>query len=405
MNPFFLHNYFISSTISIEDKGESIMKKNAFTFAELLGVIVLLGLIALITTPVILNAIEESKKNTFTFVTDSIAYLVDEYYETKKNELGFAFEGEFFDVSDENIRKKLKFPDSSIHDGNIYLTSDGEVMMYLTDGSWCASKEKESSKILITKGVDCVTNNILKKEFVDIVEKNYHSFKVQVKSPKNQTFTKYEFQVNDGEWIDNGTSNEYNYAVSKSGMYVVKARLTNSSSEVIKTNTRTIEIEKIKVPVFRVSPSGDVWASSKNVTIESYDNLSIYYSFDNTTYTEYTTTLNFTSNKSIYAYVTDGVVNSDVVTYHVIKIDTVVPTIEKLEQTDTSLIIKASDSDSGIAGYCINVENTSSNCTWAYFISNTYQYSKADINAGTNYVFVKDKAGNISTGKTIEITN
>lgn len=381
------------------------MKKNAFTFAELMGVIVLLGLIALITTPVILNAIEESKKNTFTFVTDSIAYLVDEYYETKKNELGFTFEGEFFDVSDENIRKKLKFPDSSINEGNIYLTSAGEVMMYLTDGSWCASKEKESSKILITKGVDCVTNNILKKEFVDILDKNYHSFKVQVRSPKNQTFTKYEFQVNDGEWVDNGTSNEYNYAVSKSGMYVIKARLTNSSSEVIETNTRTIEIEKIKVPVFRVSPSGDVWASSKNVTIESYDNLSIYYSFDDTNYTEYTTTLNFTSNKSIRAYVTDGVVSSDVVTYNVIKIDTVVPTIEKLEQTDTSLIIKASDSDSGIAGYCINTENTSSNCTWAYFTSNTYQYSKADINVGTNYVFVKDKAGNISTGQTIEITN
>ena len=51
----------------------------AFTLVELLGVIVLLGLLGLLTAPVILNAIEDSKKNTFTFAANTILYQINEY--------------------------------------------------------------------------------------------------------------------------------------------------------------------------------------------------------------------------------------------------------------------------------------------------------------------------------------
>ncbi|MBR5503996.1 MAG: prepilin-type N-terminal cleavage/methylation domain-containing protein, partial [Methanobrevibacter sp.] len=224
--------------------------KKGFTLIELLGVMVLLGLLGLITAPVILNAIEDSKKNTFSFAANTILHQIDEYYEEQKAEFGFNYEGEFLDISNEFVQKRLKFPESTINQGDVYISSDGEIAMYITDGNWCASKGNETNKVIIDKGNSCFVDNVLKKEFVDLMDKDYHSFKVSIVSPKNQNFTKYEFQVNGGEWIDNGSNKEYSHTVSKAGIYTVKSRLTNSSNVMTETYITNILVEPIKAPVF-----------------------------------------------------------------------------------------------------------------------------------------------------------
>lgn len=42
------------------------MTKKGFTLVELLAIIVIIGILATITTPVVLNVVKESKQNTFT---------------------------------------------------------------------------------------------------------------------------------------------------------------------------------------------------------------------------------------------------------------------------------------------------------------------------------------------------
>ena len=62
------------------------MKNRGFTLIELLAVIMIIGIIALVTTPLVMNQIEKSKKET---LRDSIKGMVNAitYYQTE-NEIG-----------------------------------------------------------------------------------------------------------------------------------------------------------------------------------------------------------------------------------------------------------------------------------------------------------------------------
>ena len=129
------------------------MKRKGFTLIELLGVIVVLAVIAIITTPVILGVIEKSKKGAL----QSSGYgLV---------EAGILYHAEYqnsqtvrFDIKDNQIRTKEENKidyKGSIKDGTILVNNQGEVTVCINDGKYAAYKNYKDNKIIVVDQKTC----------------------------------------------------------------------------------------------------------------------------------------------------------------------------------------------------------------------------------------------------------
>ena len=129
------------------------MKRKGFTLIELLGVIVVLAVIAIITTPVILGVIEKSKKGAL----QSSGYgLV---------EAGILYHAEYqnsqtvrFDIKNNQIRTKEENKidyKGSIKDGTILINNQGEVTVCINDGKYAAYKNYKDNKIIIVDQKTC----------------------------------------------------------------------------------------------------------------------------------------------------------------------------------------------------------------------------------------------------------
>ena len=129
------------------------MKRKGFTLIELLGVIVVLAVIALITTPVILGVIEKSKKGA---LQNSGYGLV---------EAGILYHAEYqnsqtvrFDIKNNQIRTKEENKidyKGSIKDGTILVNNQGEVTVCINDGKYAAYKNYKDNKIIVVDQKTC----------------------------------------------------------------------------------------------------------------------------------------------------------------------------------------------------------------------------------------------------------
>ena len=121
------------------------MKKKGFTLIELLAVIVILAVIALIATPLIMNVINDARKNSF---KDS-AYGI-----TKAVELRVAKEtmGEHpsprykVDVTS----KAIDYSGDRPTEGWALVEEDGTIALYMCNSSYCAYKESTDKEITVT---------------------------------------------------------------------------------------------------------------------------------------------------------------------------------------------------------------------------------------------------------------
>ena len=127
---------------------------------------------------------------------------------------------------------------------------------------------------------------------------------------------KYEFSKDNGTtWVSNGTSSTYTFTNLKSGAYQVKVRVTDKVGNATTSAAVSMSTSTVTVPTYSVSPSGDVWAKSKTVTITyptRQTGFVYQYSVNGgsawTTVSSGTTaTYTFTANGNIIARIYDGV--------------------------------------------------------------------------------------------------
>ncbi len=129
------------------------MSKKGFTLIELLAVIVLLGVIALITTPVVLTAINNSKKQSlqdtgYSIVQAATSYQAKLQQEGKKT----TFSLDFSKSVDRNVLDvKGKLPDA----GYVEVEASGKVALALWSDeiNTCVTKSKNSKTVVISKTI------------------------------------------------------------------------------------------------------------------------------------------------------------------------------------------------------------------------------------------------------------
>lgn len=126
--------------------------KKGFTLIELLAVIAIIGVLALVITPLSLNLINDSKKNTFRVSLKGLVDTAKIYYseQTRKAD----FNGKVFDVSEGNSELSTKGHDFT--DGTLTIDEDGNISFNVTNGMFCGVKESDSNELIITKGTDCI---------------------------------------------------------------------------------------------------------------------------------------------------------------------------------------------------------------------------------------------------------
>ncbi len=229
---------------------------------------------------------------------------------------------------------------------------------------------------------------------------------------------KYEFQVNGGAWIDNGTSNTYLFSNLTSGNYTYKVRLTNKAGGVTESSEKVQATTTIVTPSYSVSPSG--WAKSKTATItyqSGYTNqfrvLSGSATYNGTAVTNNTwitisgtsAGIVFNSNGSVEARSTDGINTVTSSTLTISQIDTTVPVVNSLSITSTNgsynaltTTITSNVTDNSGASMQMYISNTGYEAggSWETYITSKSWNVGGSLNGGTRTIYITymDQAGN-----------
>lgn len=139
----------------------------AFTLIELLGVIIILAVIALITTPIITTVLKDNKESAAVVTVESIIKAAKNYsavLETDNEEIEFTinytknpytliFKGEENDKSKE-FKKYIN--NTNIPDGGIFHMDDNgdiELKLWFSKESICIVKEINNKKVSISKEI------------------------------------------------------------------------------------------------------------------------------------------------------------------------------------------------------------------------------------------------------------
>ena len=140
------------------------MKRKGFTLIELLAVIVILSVITLITVPMVMNVIEESKKKALVSSVQGILDSTD--YFTMSHEIGvYEF---LFDEEHQGSTLKgesLEYKGNIDGEGKLYLDKEGNTSICISNDKYYAYKNYNSGIIVGDKktgnciiGFDALTN-------------------------------------------------------------------------------------------------------------------------------------------------------------------------------------------------------------------------------------------------------
>ena len=339
--------------------------KKGFTLIELLAVIIILSVIALIATPVVLNVVENSKKEAF---KDSVYGAIDAakyYYYENPNTVQLS-------VTD------LKLQGKQFKSGIINLKEGMFEAVNVTDGEYCGNTV--DSKVEVVKG-NCGIETGSGSITVALKEIGINYLKVEVVNADfEDSFYSYEYKLTNSEGLT-----IQNWTESRENSYTFKD-LKEDTEYIVQAKLKT---EKLLKPT--ITPDTTNYAKNKVITIEYpvYENYSFeyYYSLDGENYTKVDNTkidIEITNNTTIYARVKDGENNYDT-TYEEVKIDNEAPVI-----TDTPSDITITEGES----YNLNDISVTDN-SGIYNITKTIN-NTSTLKHGTYLVGYKvtDEAGN-----------
>lgn len=115
--------------------------KKGFTLIELISVIAVLAIIGLITVPIILGVINSGKKSNFKSNVEGVIRSA-KIYSAKNSEYTI------IDFSNSEDIQKLSLKGDYPKEGTLEINDNGEIKLSLTDGTYCATKEYNSSLII-----------------------------------------------------------------------------------------------------------------------------------------------------------------------------------------------------------------------------------------------------------------
>ena len=431
------------------------MKRKGFTLVELLGVIVVLAIIALITTPVVLGVIESTRKGAF---VDSVYGLIEttNIYYTKNmqdiaGEKRFTCNGTVCINGNDTLSFKGKVPVG----GSITLKENATILVeYITDGTYCAYGtlndlivDKGCANIDVTPAIldetkvtlKSTTNSItvtLAEEFAKDDESGIKEYRITV---NGETKTLKEVGTVTFEKLKQNYNYEVKIEVENGKGLIAKMLLNQKTLEFsnptiilendpatpingyLKSQVAKVTYDKtnIEKPSYYIKTTREgisniaITKSCGNDTMPSLcTNISSITTLKANTWYQIDGNINITYNQAvdkndtIYAYTSDSVNYSGASTATLSKIDTTAPTLTlgtSVSKTNNIIIpIVASDNETGITTPICKYGTTEGNYTETSTNVSTTGCSMTGLKANTTYYYqvcVKNQLG-MNTCKT-----
>ncbi len=349
------------------------MKKKGFTLIELLAVIIILSVIALITTPIVLNVVDSSRLEAN---RDSVYGILDGaklyYLEGQLDTSRLGIDGET------NLIDKISITGKRPSEGNVYIDDTGLIALSVVYDKVCYKKGFKENEITETNELEeCETkiNDKTAPSITTVVTSKTDRIKVSLTCNDFESgIIKYEYKIDDKEWIE--SNNEYTFEnLEKEREYEIRTRCTNGVNLVSEESKKISTKEIINPIIEQVSqePSSGTYAVKRIIKI-TYDNTNIetaknYYSYGAKTWIEVNDTkieLEFTDNGYLYAKTTDSINTSTYATYTIANIESSNPSIPSItynggSNTDSWKnnynLTLSSNALSGIAYYEIDWDN------------------------------------------------
>ena len=252
------------------------MKRKGFTLIELLGVIVVLAVITIITTPVILGVIEKSKKGALQSSGYGLVEAGILYYAEYQNSQTVRF-----DIKNNQIRTKEENKidyKGSIKDGKILVNNQGEVTVCINDGKYAAYKNYKDNKIIV---VDQKTCTVPENNYIVYLD-NESTIKEMTNAEITSAITKLTERVNQLE-KDKATLEEENKKLKEqNGDTEINSTITNSIVDLrnnLNTKANSSDLANLQTIVNNHTTSMNN-LTIKNDVLSMYDHYLVNEKFD-----------------------------------------------------------------------------------------------------------------------------
>ena len=318
----------------------------------MLAVIVILAIIALIATPIVLKLIETSRKGAFARSAEGVLKASKLYYTSSlvdditPTEITFKCNNIECISSEKSVKLAV---DGNMGEGIVTITSDGKISFELGNGTYCAEKEADDTKITVTKKKcgELVINTPTNLQITYKTEKVGEITAVGSVSNKPAEIETCEFSIDNGNTWEkaNLVGNGYMYTFTGLGVnetYTVKMRVTNKNNETAETN-KEVKTSTVIMGESKITPNDKEWSVSKTVELVYPEiDTNVYkkvYSLDGgTTYLEYIDPLIFTKNGSVISDIIKISDNTSILeqkqTINIIGVDATEPTVSLDGLTD-----------------------------------------------------------------------
>lgn len=392
-------------------------KEKGFTLVELLAVIVILATILAISTPKIVEIIQNSQKRAFISDINELQGLVKLEYNNEKLANTYTFED-----GKQTSEKKLEFKGNIPKKGEIKVYSNGDIEYALTssNGLFCAKKTLEQNSANIEKYVSkCEKEKTIENISLTLsTTTTATSITVNVipkdENGKDIVLTRYSYKISGSDEEINSTSAYYTFTKLKPNiMYTISVTGYTSRDTKVTGTTHATPTGEI---TFNSDPDLNIWSQEKEITI-------IYPELNNQNITnevgigtlqenisnfeKYIMPIKINENNiRVVARVYDG--NNTLLSSNltITKIDREAPTIESVtgnvtEWTNKDVTITingAKDNGSGLSLSDDGPYSFDGGTTWQKDNFKVYE-SNRKVN-----ILVKDNAGNIYTHNEIEIS-
>ena len=323
--------------------------KKGFTLIELIAIIVILGVIALITTSQILRLVERNRQNAFELSLENLI---------KSFEL-LNSEGSLETDHYENVSVTsplLGKSNENFVSGELGYNSDRDVeVRYVSNNEYCGAGT--SGKFQIKKG-DCTGLDISAPiiQTISVIPSQYSIRFVIAAEDRETGIAKYEISQDGVNYVEIGSDYTLNN-LKAATEYEVYIRVTNGKN-LYTVEKKTVSTLALELPLITITPSG--WAKEKNVQIIYPEGEFTYsYNLNGTgwqTVEDNEVNITLYQNGYIVARVSDATTFSQSLTTNITMIDIDDPicdimiTDENRWATSKQITINGYDYYSGVAG-------------------------------------------------------
>ncbi len=212
------------------------MKKRGFTLIELLAVIVILAIIALISVPIILNILEKSRKEAF---RDTVYHVIEAIeLDAMLNERTLPFS---YVVANNEIIPNVSMSGKINAYGEVLIDSDGKAKVELDNGTWCARKGVNDSKVMLSSS-PCTDNPIIIGSLMVEIKWGEGLLVTSTATSKTSTITNYEFKIKKDDAIVESYSsseNEHLFSfehLSNNEQYTIEVEVEDNIGHIANTS-------------------------------------------------------------------------------------------------------------------------------------------------------------------------